>query len=382
VRVLIAGLTARAIAESAVRAGCDVVTVDYFGDLDTKRLCPNVSLRDRGMGYSARALARVARELRYDAVAYCGSLENHPDVVAELAADKVLLGNQPKTLRRVRDPGTLFSLVAARGFAAPATITHGDGHGHLPKKGRWLVKPAAGGGGQGIRVWRGEPLPSRHILQEYIPGLPASAVFVADGRRSAVLGWSEQRHAPAAFRFGGNVLPLQAPPATLEELRHLAQALTEEFGLVGLNGIDFVLRGSRPVILEINPRYSASMELVERATGIAIFGLHLAACRGQMPGPGTASAAWDARAHLGFHGKAIVYAPEPVSIADPTAWLERGVRDVPHPGEVIQTGHPICTVLASGPSRAICLARLRSEEATILEACARRSTTVSSDHEG
>jgi uncharacterized protein len=382
VRVLIAGLTTRAIAESAVRAGCDVVTVDYFGDLDTKRLCPNISLRDRRMGYSATALARVASELRYDAVAYCGSLENHPDVVAELAADKILLGNQPQTLRRVRDPGVLLPSVATRGFPAPATIAHGGALGHLPKRGRWLVKPAAGGGGQGVRVWRGESLRSGHILQEYVPGVPASAVFLADGRRSVVLGWSEQRHAPTAFRFGGNVLPLEAPPATLEELRHLAQALTEEFQLVGLNGIDFVLRGPRPVIVEVNPRYSASMELVERATGIPMFGLHLAACRGEMPGPETTAAAWDARADRGFHGKAIVYAPEPVSIADPTVWLERGVRDVPHPGDVIGKGHPICTVLASGPSRAICLARLRAEEATILRACTPRSTTIRSEQEG
>ena len=113
-RVLLTGLTARAIAESAVRADCDVVTVDYFGDLDTKRLCPNVSLRERGCGYSAAALARVARELPYDAVAYGGGLENHPEAVEALAEGKVLLGNAPETLRRVRDPALLFPFLAAR----------------------------------------------------------------------------------------------------------------------------------------------------------------------------------------------------------------------------------------------------------------------------
>jgi uncharacterized protein len=384
VKVLIAGLTARAIAESAVRAGCDVVTVDYFGDLDTKRLCPNVSLRERGLGYAAPALARLARELQYDAVAYCGGLENHPDVVAELAAGKVLLGNGPETLRRVRDPAILISFLDARGYAVPATTFHTSGrgylptfhkpgHGHLPMGGPWLVKPAAGGGGQGVHFWRGQPLPPRHILQEYVQGVPASAVFVASGRRSVVLGWSEQLHAPTAFRYGGNVLPLEAPSVTLAELRHLTQALTEEFGLIGLNGVDFVLRGTRPVIVEVNPRYSASMELVESATGIPLFGLHLASCEGRLPDPETAAAALGLTAETCFRGKAIVYARESVSVADPLGWIERGVRDVPHLGEVIARGHPICTVLASGPSREVCLANLRAKEATILEACAPRS---------
>ena len=93
-RILLTGLTTRAIAESAVRAGCDVVTVDYFGDLDQKRLCPNVSLRELGLKYSAAAIAEAASRLDYDAVVYCGGLENHPRVVARLGAHSALVAKQ------------------------------------------------------------------------------------------------------------------------------------------------------------------------------------------------------------------------------------------------------------------------------------------------
>src|SRR6185436_14658588 len=95
VRILIAGLTTRAIAESAVRTGAGIVTVDYFGDLDQERLCETHSLRARGHAYSPAAIVETARTLVYDAVAYCGGLENHPDVVGELARDRILLGNAP-----------------------------------------------------------------------------------------------------------------------------------------------------------------------------------------------------------------------------------------------------------------------------------------------
>jgi predicted ATP-grasp superfamily ATP-dependent carboligase len=366
--LLLVGLTTRALAESAKRADCDAVTADYFGDVDTKRLYPNVSLRERGLGYSASALARLARELSYDAVTYGGGLENHPDLVAELAEGKALLGNPPAVLRRVRDPSVLFPRLAERGFDVPSTVV--SPAGAAPARGRrWLVKPVAGGGGQGVRPWRGGRLPPRQMLQERIAGVSASAVFVANGRRSVLLGWSRQLQTPPAFRYGGNVLPLEAPADTLEEIRRLAQALTEEFGLIGLNGIDFVLRDGRPVLVEVNPRYSASMELVDRAASTAVFALHLAAFEGRLPDPALARAALHPTGEAGVHGKLVVYARQSVSLADPPDWIARGVRDVPHPGEVIRKGHPICTVFASGTSTAACVARLRAAEAAVLDAC-------------
>jgi predicted ATP-grasp superfamily ATP-dependent carboligase len=111
------------------------------------------------------------------------------------------------------------------------------------------------------------------------------------------------------------------------------------------------------------------MELVERATGVSMFGVHQAACQGRLPEPAAMEAALCPRPGARFQGKAIVYAPRSVMVTASEHWLARGVRDVPHPGEVIQTGRPICTVLATGASPEACLAALRAEEALILEAC-------------
>jgi predicted ATP-grasp superfamily ATP-dependent carboligase len=359
VRILIAGLTTRAIAESAVRAGATIVAVDYFGDLDQQRLCETHALRARGYRYSAAAILEVARELPYDALAYCGGLENHPDVVAALARDRMLLGNEPDTLRRVRDPGELFRYLEGQGFAVPETRLATD---PLPASGHWLLKPARGGGGQGVRVWEGQRPTSTQILQEFIEGVSASASFVADGRRSAVLAWTEQLHSPRGFRYAGNLMPLEGSVAARQEVGAIAEALAREYGLRGLNGFDFVLRGDRPVVVEVNPRYCASMELVERASGASIFGLHLAACQGQVP------ASFDEPP--GVWGKAIVYAARTVAVPDTVPWIAQGVRDVPHPGEVVRAGQPICTVLASEPTRPLCEAALRTEAARIRAECA------------
>ena len=191
-RVLIAGLTTRALAESAVRAGATIVTVDYFGDLDQERLCETHSLRARGAGYSAAAILEVARELSYDAVVYCGGLENHPGVVAELARDRLLLGNPPDVLRRVRDPGVLFPFLAGRGFPVPDTRLPSDS---LPGAGTWLVKPARGGGGQGVRRWQGQRLGPTEILQEMVDG--RERVRLVRGRRPPVRGSRVDGAAPS-----------------------------------------------------------------------------------------------------------------------------------------------------------------------------------------
>jgi hypothetical protein len=191
-------------------------------------------------------------------------------------------------------------------------------------------------------------VPRRAYLQERIAGIPGSVVFAADGRRAIPLGLTRQLVGERAFgargfRYCGSLLassnePLFARQAELvERAGELAQAVTALFGLRGLNGIDFIARGGVPFPIEVNPRYSASMELVERETGVSLFGIHLEACSGRLP----AAPAAPAR----VLGKAIVFARHEVLIRDPARWRV-DIADIPHPGERIAAGRPICTVFA------------------------------------
>ena len=137
--ILILGLSTRAIAESAVQGGYDVLTLDYFGDRDQKELVQNYSLmRDFHLGFSAEALLTASRQLDFEAVVYVSNLENHPEVVEELAEGHILLGNSPATLREVRDWPTLRSFCQEAGVPFPATLFVGE---VPPEGGRWLLKP-------------------------------------------------------------------------------------------------------------------------------------------------------------------------------------------------------------------------------------------------
>jgi uncharacterized protein len=143
----------------------------------------------------------------------------------------------------------------------------------------------------------------------------------------------------------------------------LAEAVSDEFGLVGVNGIDFVARDGIPYPIEVNPRWCASMELVERAYGLSVFGAHAGACGpGVLPDFDLARARHRARSAF---GKAVVFARHDLTVADTRAWCPDAiegttahVRDVPQPGTFIRAGRPICTVFAEAPTAAACYTAL------------------------
>ena len=356
-RVLIAGVSTRGLAESAARAGYEVLAVDGFGDLDLRARAQSVSVARIGGRFSIRAAVAAARDLRADVVCYVGSFENHARAVGALAAGRILWGNAPGVLSAVRDPVRLARALRAGGFPTPAVRATAPRVG-TAKRGRWLVKPLASGGGSGVAPWRGGPLPRGSYLQQRVAGTPGSIVFAADGHRAVPLGVScalagDPAFGAGGFRYCGSML-VGAEQPLFGHARRLAAAVTDAFGLVGVNGIDFVARGGVPYAVEVNPRYCASMELVERAREISIFQLHARACAGELPDlDRTVGGAADVL------GKAIVYARDDVVPEGTARWLEdNDVRDVPSPGERITAGHPICTVFARGRTVAACQAAL------------------------
>jgi len=428
--VVIAGLSVRAAAESAARAGYVVTAVDAFGDLDLERWARVLPVpRAPGAPYQASAAARLARTVEADAAAYTGSFENHPTAVRALAEGRALWGNGVATLARVRDPVTLARTLRARGFTVPAVrdtrraavavrqrvagvpprfqdtavdlldrhpsialdgpVAHTDG-GWLETDGAsaaWLLKHRASGGGRGVSAWEpGAPVPRGAVLQERIGGVPGSVAFVADGRAAVPFALSRQLVGDAAFgaadfQYCGSMLA-PAGDAQFDEDAELYAAATDlaaaaaaEFGLVGVNCLDFIARAGTPYPIEVNPRYSASMELAERAYGFPVFDAHARSCGGGAGGGGRdgggALPAFDlrsARRDASAVGKAIVYARRDVVVGDTRRWADDpSVGDVPHPGERIAGGRPVCTVFAAGRDAPACYDALVARAARVYD---------------
>jgi predicted ATP-grasp superfamily ATP-dependent carboligase len=361
--ILLAGITARMLAELAKRAGYAVVSLDYFGDADLRRLCPGISLlRDHNISYTPDALVNAANGLDAPSVVYSASLENHPDHVARLAQDRELLGNSPETLIRVRDPRQLATALRSAGFCYPRTVWPEEEI--KPEIGEgWLWKPIRSGGGHGIRVWHGELLAKEAVLQERLEGMVGSATFVANGLEATLVGVTEQligkeAFGASGFRYCGNIMPPRLPLGELlqlvKEVRAIVNHLTAEFGLHGLNGLDFIWHEGRVWTVELNPRPPAPAELMEWAYDLRLFAAHVQAFRGQLPSFDLEQAMSDAPAA----GKAILFAAEDITLDDTRSWFEQDIRDIPFPGERIRRGNPVCTVLTMAETPELCEQKL------------------------
>jgi len=329
------------LADLAVRDGRRVVAFDLFGDLDLRRSASRVVTPSELEGGGLRALVDAAAMEAASGVVYGASFENHPALVARLAERHALLGNAPGTLCAVRNPARVGVALRDAGLPYPRTFVTDP-----PERSRrWLRKPLRGGGGTRVHEWRGGALPAGAFVQERIDGLACSAAALGDGADAHVLGLSEQlvgqrEFGVRGYRWCGNIVPPRLPAgereALLRQARTICSCLAGAFALRGLFGVDFMWDGERAWTIEVNPRPTASLEAIETAYGMRVFDAHLRGCAGELR-------RIDA-GRSGAAGKAVLFATEDVVVGDSARWP---VRDVPHPGERITRGRPICTVVAT-----------------------------------
>jgi uncharacterized protein len=342
VRVLVVAVSARMLAQLAVADGYQVTAVDRFGDVDLRAVAPGATAP------SNDALAALAADADAEAIVYGGGLENRPDLVEQLGQGRELLGTPAELLAAVRDPWAVGAAARAAGARAPEirsvhelSETAGAGRdGRDPDI--WLRKPQRGGGGRGVRRWAGGRLRPTEILQRRVHGLSCSAVAIGDGRRAAVLGLTEQLHRPPGFQWTGNVAPPRLPEGERSELdgqlRAVCAEVASRFSVRGAFGVDAIWDGRHAWVLEVNPRPPAGLELF----GPGSFAAHVRGARGLgLPAVGTPPATSCARVKLVLFADRDLYAP------DPDWWPAGLVRDIPHAGETIKRGAPVCTLIST-----------------------------------
>jgi predicted ATP-grasp superfamily ATP-dependent carboligase len=344
-KVLLVAVSARMLAELAVADGYEVVALDRFGDVDLRAVAPAATAP------TSDQLASLAERVEADAVVYGAGFENRPDLVARLARGRELLGTPPELLAAVRDPWAVGEAARAVGVRAPETrsidrvpIQAGGGSvGGSGSGGGWLRKPQQGGGGRGVRRWAGGALRPAEILQRRVHGLSCSALAIGDGRRAVLLGLTEQLHRRRSFQWIGNVTPPRLAEPELASLDAQLGAVCGEvaarFGVRGAFGVDAIWDGRHAWVLEVNPRPTAALELF----GPGSFEAHVRGARGvAIPTAGGPATARCGKVKL------VLFADRDLRAPDPGWWPEGLVHDLPHGGEVINRGAPVCTLIADG----------------------------------
>lgn len=370
--LLIFGASTRAAAFSAIRAGFRPICGDLFADADLRAFASVLSVPDY-----PHHLVDAASHLPADIPwIFTGALENSPAEVEQFSLRHSLWGNPASVLRRCRDPWNCSATLSKIGIP---TIELRSGTAPPPRDGRWLMKPLRSSAGRAMTLWgpTTKPLPEPHYFQRFVEGTSISGAFLAASTGTYLLGVSQQLigsaelHAPE-FGYSGSIYPSPAlcPVESLSRvadcydlIRLIGSTVSREFDLRGLFGIDFIHDGRQVWLTEINPRYTASMELIEYGRQLSLLRLQQAACEGPSavvvperftdpPSP--------------FLAKVVLYADRNARAPDLSNWIPSQVTlaelprlaDIPVAGSEIHHGQPVLTCLGEGADPDVLLQEL------------------------
>ena len=233
---------------------------------------------------------------------------------------------------------------------------------------QFILKPLQGSGGLGIFLLNNGTYDKlkqdneicqnisleNYMLQEYIEGTNvSSSVLSSHSDRKNLINSrliTEHDLGNESYEYSGNILPLDENSFRMfndnrteinadelnKEMKDTSEDLIKQFNLIGSNGVDYILdKDGELKIIEINPRFQGTYELVENSLGINLLDAHIKACEGEIidiPNPSQYSI------------KKIIYARKQVNIGNLNI---PNVFDIPYEGVKIEKDQPLVTIISS-----------------------------------
>ncbi len=266
--VIVAAYSARALASSASHAGFAPLSIDVFGDDDTREMSLSSVKLEGGLsqGLTPDKVADAVETLIsvHDPVGlvYGAGFERQPETVAAVARRTRIFGNEAATLERAKDPVALAQICQANEVRHPPIAFAPPDEPEL-----WLMKRRGGAGGAHIAIAEApSPAWPDSYFQRRVTGKSISALFLASEKKAEIIGLTTQWTAPtpaSPFRYGGAAGPAEIDPAQAGEVARSVAAIAFELDLVGLNSADFLVSADAVWLIEINPRPGATLDVFE-----------------------------------------------------------------------------------------------------------------------
>jgi predicted ATP-grasp superfamily ATP-dependent carboligase len=393
-KVGVIGFNARPLACSVRKAGGLPYVSDYWGDSDLDAcseewiavLSPVPGSRQRG---SLEAPVHISLsenfdhsfgEKELDYILIGSGFDDHTDSLLKIDEKYGITGSSIELMNKARNKEKLAKLADSLELWYPKYEIVGNLSGAREAVNQiglpCVIRPITSGGGAGIRKLHGyEELEKFYktleesdrlgprVIQEYVSGVDVSASVLGTGKDSFTLSTQDQLIGlPEAgrlsdFVYCGNKIPSSIDRGIEEELRFVSEIICTELKLVGSVGIDYVVGNNGKIwLLEINPRFQGSLEMLEYASSISVSELHLMACDGILP---------DKMPTYQPTTKMIVYANQDGIVPDLSKWASTVDRS---PTSVeVHKGDPICSIIETGKDSNTVFSRVESISAQILD---------------
>lgn len=300
-----------------------------------------------------------------------GGVEDWYEALDAIRSERDVCVPAAETLRTVREPAFLQEIAHRCGFDFPAWMEPGERE--VPEG--WLIKSRRLSGGLGVR--RGtlaRPAPHDYF-QTPAAGRPCGAAFLANGVGAQLIGVTRSMTravGPRPFLYGGSAGPLRIGAETRERLHRLGETIRSQVGIRGLFGVDLLCpaNGEEISLLEINPRYTAGMELLESGRDRSLVTAHVEAFQKPAalllvpPQRGGSTACCVKR---------VVWTRQPLrwnrlwQLRIAEAFPGVTLHDVPEPGAAVGSGQPLVSLKTEGERMDECLRRARRVERQLLQ---------------
>ena len=373
--------------QCAKRQGFEVVAVDMCSDRDLLDNCQkHFQLNDPNWPLALSVSHSTVPIL------FAGGMENRIELVEHCQTLGLVSTSNASSLRAMRSLDNWAAWAVSSNLGWPATLRTMEeirSCDELFPGRKWLAKPFSSAGGLGITEWirhEGDDHassfdPAKGFLQEQLPGESIGITFVSSNVGIAVVGatasWksgSQKSYSSCVdgpiYAYQGSYGPISLSSELLTKLQRFATLVGAESGLLGIWQADFLLYDNQLTLLEINPRWSASTDLLDVCLGIPLVQMHHACVCDHVSEERfsrVASQCFDqaTNARNAMLGKLIVYSPMPfvvTSIQSDKWWTQRwscGLNfaakrfqfaDIPNAGTSVSQGDPLLTVMASGCS--------------------------------
>ncbi len=354
--------SARAYACQEVPPGCRMVVMDGYADSDLQ--ADEVVRVDLQEGQFTEAIVEevAVRSQPGDILIYGSGFEQQPHLLKSLSRHVDVLGNSPHTLSLCADPLRLHRYLKRLGICSPDTQEQ-----RPDSDAGWLYKASGCSGGAHVRSGEDSTrVGSEGYWQRQIDGDTYSLLFFAASENIRMIGVnrllkSDVRTQP--YIWIGALAPVRLEESVWQQVEWSAKLLSTDLKLLGICGFDFIVdRKNSVYIIDINPRLTATFGLHQERVPDGLLQMQLQICEsGSLEGVDLKEPEENR-----MRGMRIVYAPDALHIPETMNWPAE-CTDLPHPGEAVGQGEPICTVHGDYPSESLAESGLHQQTHAVLQ---------------
>jgi uncharacterized protein len=371
--VYVVGASGRSAAESVRQAGFRAIVVDLYADRDSGEACDILQIES----YPDSVAAQL-KSLEHGVVLLAGGMENHVELIDQVGKYHRILGPNVEQIKRIRDHEFLVSSInksdhdGVLRFPETVPTVH-----DVDPKDNWLCKSFFGCGGFHIERFHDDYFANlkegNYYFQREVTGQSVGTVFLCERSNVQLLGVTAAIDSlmhqsitgpqpilpPMAYRGSYGLIAL--PNIVKEAMCNWAFSFAQSLDYTGIMQADWITCNSVAWLLEVNPRWTASMEIIEWAQGCNLFSIQASLDNELKLMLSTAPAMVSRIAPMNILYKAIQYANSPFIVSEeqsnemlaskfnrfernaPSSSDRFGWCDIPRAGTPIETGQPIAS---------------------------------------